>query len=116
MSVDQELLFDRMISKAEALLNHSAGSMDQIEAHELKSLLYAAIERVGFAVERARTVQRLIRELFSIINLHSDLQSYEKDAGRQILRDLTERYAFEFIVMSINHSRSGENQPPGGRA
>ena len=101
---DNKDFFHRLIIQTALLFDPQKGQINQVEAHEMKSILYTAIERVGFSVEQLSTVQRLLRELFAIINLHEDIRSHEREVGLQILENLIERYSSDFIVACINQS------------
>lgn len=66
--------------------------VDVGELHDIKSKLYVTIERIGMKAERMIYSQRLLRELFSIINARPDMSDHEKQAALQILEELCRRY------------------------
>ncbi len=81
--------FIRTLERTRDLLNHERADTNEI--HSVKSILYAAIERMGMRAEQIIYSQRLLRELFSIVTLKDDLREYEKQVGFQILEELNKR-------------------------
>ncbi|MFZ5802792.1 MAG: hypothetical protein ACOY3K_06790 [Candidatus Omnitrophota bacterium] len=65
------------------------------ELHSLKSLLYVAIERTGCRAEKIFAVQRMLRELLSIVAAKAALKHHERRIGLQIIRDIEGRYGNE---------------------
>ncbi len=86
------VLINHVIVKMNDLLLQPGGKTEDVEVHEMKSLLYAAVERTGFELNRLYTIQRLLRELFGIVSIGADLRDYERKAGLQILNDLQNKY------------------------
>ncbi len=68
---------------------------DYEEIHSVKSVLYAAIERLGVKADRLSSTQRILRELFAIVTTKADIKQYERQVAQQLLRDLFERYQKE---------------------
>ncbi|OGX14516.1 MAG: hypothetical protein A2351_01440 [Omnitrophica bacterium RIFOXYB12_FULL_50_7] len=74
----------RLLAQEGALQNY-----DQI--HSAKSILYAAIEQMGTRAERICTVQRMLRELLSIVTTQYHSPGQDKQVGLQILAELKAR-------------------------
>ncbi len=82
------LILERVIEQMKFFLAARERDVDEILVHEIKSALYAAIERTGIELNRLQTIQRLLRELFGIVSIAKDLREYERQAGLQMLADL----------------------------
>jgi len=80
------------LAETRALLKGSKGAARDDEIHHVKSLLYAALERLGMTAERLFSVQRMLRELFSIVTSSYDFKDRERKVGLQILDEIEERY------------------------
>ncbi|OGW84451.1 MAG: hypothetical protein A3C35_02880 [Omnitrophica bacterium RIFCSPHIGHO2_02_FULL_46_11] len=85
----------RALMSVRRLLSRSNQSIQADEIHKAKSLLYAALERLGTKTEKLFSVQRMIRELFSIVMSSCDSEEREKKIGLQILDDIEQRYLCE---------------------
>ena len=81
----------KAIERSRALLEQ-VDNVDYDQVHALKSILYAAIEQAGTRVERLSNMQRMLRELFAIVNVRADMRLYEKEVGLQIVEELTTRF------------------------
>lgn len=81
----------KALERTRALLDRDS-EVDYDEIHSVKSILYAAIERVGMKADRLASVQRMLRELFAIVTTKVDLRGYEREVGIQILEEIIERY------------------------
>lgn len=91
LSTDDDLhAFIQALERTRELLSREKADSDEI--HSVKSVLYAAIERMGMKAEQIIYSQRLLRELFSIVTLKGDLRDYEKQVGFQILEELSKRF------------------------
>ena len=91
-------VFLKALSKTRQLLIESeTKTLNYDKIHSVKSVLYAAIEQVGLKAERLSSIQRMFRELFAIVTSSSDLKSYERKVGIQILNDLIKRYETELL-------------------
>ena len=82
----------KAIDRTQQLLAQDAALQDHDKIHSAKSVLYAAIEQMGTRAERLFSVQRMLRELFSIVNSQYLSPGHEKEAGLQILEELKERF------------------------
>lgn len=89
---DSDHMFDRISRKMKLVLTLPDCEIDDVEIHEIKSLLYAAIERTGIELNRLHAIQRLLRELFGLVSIGKDIREYERKAGLQILEDLQNKY------------------------
>lgn len=90
----EKLLDDltRALHEAKLYLEKKNQAVDYHELHQLKSKLYVAIERVGLRAERIVYAQRLLRELFAIVNTLADLRDHERQTGLQIIDEISERW------------------------
>lgn len=79
------------LAKTRELLHQTETPIGEDEIHAVKSLLYAAIERLGFTIERLGYSQRLLRELLHILALHADLRESERQTGLHILEELSRK-------------------------
>lgn len=75
------------------LFNGSEMSADEHAIHEVKSKLYAIIERSALSMERLSYIQRLFRELFSLVSVSCDIRHHEKDVAIEIIRELRKKLA-----------------------
>lgn len=73
------------------LLTQDAALRDYDQIHSVKSILYAAIEQMGMRGERIFTVQRMLRELLSIVASQYQSPGHDRDIGLQILTELKNR-------------------------
>ena len=89
----------KALEKARELLNHDR--VNDNEIHVTKSILYAAIERMGMKAEKIIYSQRLLRDLFFIVTTKADLKEYEKQVGLQIIDELNQRYQCELFDQKI---------------
>lgn len=89
----KEYQLPNAIYSIQDLLKKEAVTSDEV--HAVKSLLYIAIERLGMKVDRLTSTQRLLRELFAILNKMVDIRDYEKNVADQLIIDLVERYENE---------------------
>lgn len=89
----------KALEKTREVLNRDPVNYDEI--HSAKSILYAAIERMGMKAEKIIYSQRLLRELFSIVTTKADLRDYEKEVGLQIIEELNQRYQCELFDQKI---------------
>ncbi len=82
----------KAIERLQYLLTQEEALRDYDQIHSAKSILYAAIEQMGMRGERIFSVQRMLRELMSILNTQYDSPGCDRQVGQQILEDL-KRYA-----------------------
>jgi len=61
-------VFDKALVGVSSLLDQETENLNYDDVHTAKSVLYAAIERLGTQAERIIYSQRLLRELFSIVS------------------------------------------------
>lgn len=92
-SADERLhrVLKRAVSETEKYFEKESAEGLELEMHKVKSVLYAAIETLGIQSERLVTIQRMLREIFTIVALQGDSRSHEKAVGLQILRELEDR-------------------------
>lgn len=83
---------EKAIDRTRQLLAQSAASQDFDQIHSAKSILYAAIEQLGMRGERIFTVQRMLRELLSIVTSQYQSPGHDKQVGLQILDELKSRF------------------------
>ena len=81
-----------VLIKTREFLSQKQSRVGEDELHKIKSLLYAAVEQLGTKAEHLFSLQRMLRELFSIVNSACDLREYEKKVGFQILDELEQRH------------------------
>jgi hypothetical protein len=81
----------KAIERTHALLAQGEALQDYDQIHSAKSILYAAIEQMGTRGERIFTVQRMLRELLSIVTVQYQSPGYDKQVGLQILAELKAR-------------------------
>lgn len=82
----------KAIDRTQRLLTQDKASRDYDNIHSTKSILYAAIEQMGMRAERFLTVQRMLRELLSIITTQYNSLGHDKQVGLQILDELKKRF------------------------
>ena len=82
----------KAIDRTHQLLAQEGGSQDYDQIHSAKSILYAAIEQMGMRGERIFAIQRMLRELLSIVNSQYASPGREKEVGLQILQELKKRF------------------------
>lgn len=78
----------KAIEKTHQLLEERSLVPDYEQIHQVKSLLYAAIERAGMEAERSSSVQQTLRELLMLVSIRSDAQWHERQEALQRLEDL----------------------------
>lgn len=89
--------FDKALKRIEELMVREAiGNYDEI--HSAKSILYAAIERVGLKAERTFYVQRILRELMAILNESASAQKPQKEMVLKMLSELKGRYREDIFL------------------
>lgn len=81
----------KAIDRLQFLLTQEAALRDYDQIHSAKSILYAAIEQMGMRGERIFTVQRMLRELLSIVTTQYQSPGHDKQVGLQILAELKAR-------------------------
>jgi hypothetical protein len=81
----------KAIDRTHQLLAQEAALQDYEKIHSAKSILYAAIEQMGMRGERIFTVQRMLRELLSIVTTQYQSPGHDKQVGLQILEELKSR-------------------------
>ena len=81
----------KAIDRTHRLLAQEAAMQDYGQIHSAKSILYAAIEQMGMRVERICTIQRMLRELLSIVTTQHQSPGHDKQVGLQILAELKVR-------------------------
>ncbi len=81
----------KAIDRTHQLLAQDEALKDYDQIHSAKSILYAAIEQMGMRGERIFTVQRMLRELLSILNTQYQSPGHDRDVGVQILDELKAR-------------------------
>lgn len=82
----------KAIDRVQYLLAQDAALQDYDHIHSAKSILYAAIEQMGLRGERIFTIQRMLRELLSIVNSQYQSPGHDKQVGLQILEELKSRF------------------------
>lgn len=82
---------NQALKKIKELLERCPDMVTDDELHAVKSTLYVAIERMGMEMERLGYSQRLMREIFSIVNMKADMKEYERRMGLQILENIEKR-------------------------
>ena len=82
---------EKAIDRTHQLLAQKVESQDCDQIHSAKSILYAAIEQMGTRGERIFAVQRMLRELLSIVTSQYQSPSCDKQVGLQILEELKSR-------------------------
>ncbi len=75
----------------EEVFTRNPNQLDSETLHRTKSVLYGAMESLGTTIERLSYSHRLMRELFSVLNLRLDSRKCEQDVGLQILHELRQR-------------------------
>ena len=81
----------KAIDRTQQLLAQEAALQDHDQIHSAKAILYAAIEQLGIRGERIFTVQRMLRELLSIVVSQYQSPGHDKHVGLQILAELKNR-------------------------
>ena len=81
----------KALDAARTLFEEGISELSDERVHAVKSILYAAIERLGVTLERLGYSQRLLRELLHILTLHADLKASERQAGLHILEELSRK-------------------------
>jgi hypothetical protein len=87
------LCLKKAIDRTHKLLAREAALRDYGQIHSAKSILYAAIEQMGMRGERIFAVQRMLRELLSIVTSQYASPGHDKQVGLQILNELKSRSA-----------------------
>lgn len=82
----------KALERVQLLLAEDSALQDYGKIHSVKSILYAAIEQMGMRAERFFSIQRMLRELLSIVNAQYDSPGREKEVGLQILQELKNRF------------------------
>ena len=82
----------KAIERIQNLLAQEEALRDYDQIHSAKSILYAAIEQMGMRGERIFTVQRMLRELLSILATQYHSPGHDKHVGLQILAELKDRF------------------------
>ncbi|MBU9889006.1 MAG: hypothetical protein KTQ49_03950 [Candidatus Omnitrophica bacterium] len=82
---------EKAIDRTRRLLIKEPDPCDYDQIHEAKSILYAAIEQMGMRGERIFTVQRMLRELLSIVSSQYQAPGRDAEIGLQILEELKAR-------------------------
>ncbi len=78
----------KAIERTHQLLHEPCPVLDSEKLHSAKSALYAAIERAGMEVEQLSAVQKILRELLSLVMLQSDISWSERQEALQRLAEL----------------------------
>lgn len=87
---------EKTIDRIQYLLTQEEALRDYEAIHSAKSILYAAIERAGTRAERLLTIQRMLRELLSIVTSQYQSPGQDRKVGLQILDELKKRLPFSF--------------------
>ena len=75
--IDQLDIFQKVIEKTHDLLIRES-DVNEDEIHSVKSILYAAIEKVKIKADHLAHIQKMLREIFIIVNARADLKNDEK--------------------------------------
>ncbi len=59
--------------------------------HSMKSFLYAIIEKLGRQGEKIFLIQRMLREIFIILNTQYDSSNYDREVGLQLIEEIKKR-------------------------
>jgi len=78
----------KAINRTYQLLAEDEALQDYEKIHSTKTILYATIEQMGMRGERIFTVQRMLRELLSIVTSQYNSPGHDRQVGLQILSDL----------------------------
>lgn len=81
----------KAVDRTYQLLADGSAAEDYERIHSAKSILYAAIEQMGMRGERIFTVQRMLRELLSIVTTQYQSSGHDRQVGLQILEELKTR-------------------------
>ena len=81
----------KAMERTRRLLVEEASTQDDETIHSAKSILYAAIEQLGVRIDRLTSVQRMLRELLSIVNAQYNSPGHDKQVALQILDELEAR-------------------------
>ncbi len=81
----------KAIDRTQQLLAQEAALRDYDQIHEAKTILYAAIEQMGTRGDRIFTVQRMLRELLSIVTTQYQSPGHDRQVALQILAELKTR-------------------------
>lgn len=82
---------NKAIERLQYLLTQDEALQDYDQIHSAKSILYAAIEQMGMRGERIFTVQRMLRELLSIVASQYQSPGHDRQVGLQLLAELQDR-------------------------
>lgn len=82
---------EKAMQRLHHLLTHDTALQDHSQIHAAKTTLYVAIEQMGIQAERLCTLQRMLRELLSIVNCQYQSPGHDKQVGLQILKELQRR-------------------------
>lgn len=82
---------EKAIDRTQRLLVKEPDPYDYDQIHEAKSILYAAIEQMGMRGERIFTVQRMLRELLSIVTSQYQSPGHDANVGLQLIEELKAR-------------------------
>ena len=92
LAPDESLkVIGRTLECVRQILGQEVPMVTNDRVHLAKSALYATIERMGAMIERLAYLQRLFREVLSLLALNGDLREYERKVGLQILSELSEK-------------------------
>ncbi len=78
----------KAIDRTQALLVRESGVPGSGEIHDVKSILYATIERAGMESERLLSAQELLRELLALVALRGDPVREEREEALRIVHQL----------------------------
>lgn len=81
----------KAMERTRHLFAEEASSQDYEAIHSAKSILYAAVEQLGARIDRLISVQRMLRELLSIVNAQYNSPGHDKQVALQILDELETR-------------------------
>jgi hypothetical protein len=79
----------KAVERTSQLLIREVQTLDHDKVHSVKSILYAAIERVGLESERLTGVQRMLRELLILTTVQAAPRLEDKEQAMRILERLS---------------------------
>ena len=85
----------RAIDGARRVLKTQAVAIESEELHKLKSVFYVAVERLGMRADRLFSLQRQLRELFSMVNMRVAMTEFERQAALQLINEIEKRLRLE---------------------
>jgi hypothetical protein len=86
----------KALMKTRGLLAMKTDCVSDKAVHEVKSILYAAIEESRREVEYMSHLNRSLRELFSLVSMSMAGRPHEKQLGLEIIDDLLKKLTYPF--------------------